>query len=292
MASGPGPVVQRELLIKALRDRRRAAGSDKQAVAEALNWPVARLIAIEGGLEPISPDELRALLRQYDCNEDETQRLIGLAEGATEPGYWEPYRAHIEDTMFLTYLQYENGAARIEQFQNHLVHGLLQTPEYARAVLRQWYPAAPGAQLSRLLELRMARQDAVRDTSQAFVLDESVLHRRIGDLAVMRGQLSALLTSIAERPQVAIQILPLTEGATFGIRGPFGLLDFAGTLEPVLHMERTPQSFTHVGTGRDVDAHRSAFGLLRQRALPPDRSARLIRDVLAGLPGPGAQPEG
>jgi hypothetical protein len=286
MASSPGPVVQRELLIRELRDKRRALGRGEDQTASELNWPGDRLIAVEGGLEPISSDDLRRLLEYYGGEEDEIQRLTELAEATAEPGYWEPYRQHI-DGSFLTYLQYENGAARVEQFQDHLVHGLLQTAEYAEAVLRQWY-ATDAERLRALVELRIARQEQLRDTPQTFILDESVLRRRIGGRFVMSGQLSALLTTLRERPHVTVQILPLSEGATFGIRGPFGLATFDNGLEPVVYLERDPRNLVLVGDGPEVRAHMAAFSVLRRRALEPGRSVQLIEDALSGLSGADA----
>ncbi|TDE39259.1 helix-turn-helix transcriptional regulator [Actinomadura sp. 6K520] len=283
MTSSPGPVVQRALLSKQLTEIRHRSGRSEDEAAAGLGWPTGRLIRIESGLDLPAPAELAELIGFYGIDDEKlSQRLHGLAEGGATAGWWEPYKAHIDDPAFYTYLQHEAGTSKVEQFQSALVPGLLQTERYAVSVLRQFFPGIGESRLNALVEMRMRRQAELEGRLQVFVIDESVIQRRVGGADVMREQIGKILT-FARMPHITVQVLPLSEGESFGIRGPFGLLSFAEGLGHVLYLERTPGSVTYVRSCAETAAHRAAFLSLRQTALSDRQSESLIVEVARSL---------
>jgi hypothetical protein len=128
----------------------------------------------------------------------------------------------------------------------------------------------------------MQRQELLGGRSREFVLDESVLYRRIGGTRVMADQLRRLATA-AQEPGVTVQVLPLAAGDSFGLRGPFGLLDFDDPLDQVLYLEHTPEGRVHARQCAETLVHRTAFGSLRRQALAPGPSAELVAAALSAV---------
>jgi hypothetical protein len=230
--SSYGRVVSAALLTRALKQQRQASGQQRKQVADALGWPVSKLIRIEGSTVPISTADLEALLRHYGLSDPaQADELAAWAREARVPGWWAGFR--IQDKAFERYVGYEAGAASIRMVQELLVPGILQTEEYAR-LITSTYAAREDA--DSIVRLRMERQVQVfsRMPEQHYILDEAVLRRRAGD--AMPHQLRHLL-EIAERPEVTIRVTPFAGGPHFGMKGPFALLGFDVPLGNVLFLE-------------------------------------------------------
>ena len=133
MASDQGPVVQSAVLRSELIRLRKAKGLTQEQVAASLEWSASKLIRVEGGRSSISKTDLDALLRAYGVSQTQRGRLQNLNRGAKAVGWWNAYRSHVAPA-YLEYVGYETGAVFIRQFQGSVVPGLLQTPDYARAL--------------------------------------------------------------------------------------------------------------------------------------------------------------
>lgn len=180
---------------------------------------------------------------------------------------------------FQGYAQLEARATEIRTYQVQVVHGLLQTEDYARAVLQ---PARPG-NLDRLTAARMERQELLtcaRPPRLWMVLDEAALRRTIGSPDAMRGQLLRLL-EYRESPAVVIQVLPNSAGTHAGLNGSMNLLSFDDS-PTVAYAE----GYGGGQTLTDSDEVRRCgmkYDLVRAAALSPDDSAELIAEVVEEL---------
>jgi len=258
-------------------------------VARALDWSPSKLIRIEGGTVGISTTDLQALLRHYGVNGDgEVGRLTDLARGSRERGWWQAYQADL-DPNFRAYLGYEMGASYIRQFEGALVPGLLQTEDYAKVVLREYRGDIGEEAIASLAEIRMSRQDQLRDRDPApdqfYILDEAAIRRRVGATlpggkGIMPAQLRVVIDA-AQRSNTIIEIIPFDHGAHFGMKGPFTLLEFDVDLGEVLYLENARGSdLTLMGRDVTVAEYREAFEGLRKWTYDADRSLELLQEAL------------
>jgi transcriptional regulator with XRE-family HTH domain len=234
-----GPTVQRRLLIRELRLLRGSAGLTLDQVAAGLFWSLSKIRRIENGMVGVSTTDLRALLELYGVTgTDRIAEIARLARGARKPAWRDGYRDSAGDGAYLTYLGYEAGASFIRSFQPLIIPALLQTEDYARAVLSQHAPGRAEA----LVELRMRHQQDVLGREdppeQVHVLDQAAIQRQVGGPDIMQRQLRHLALATA-RPEVTIRVVPFDAGAHPGMRGPFVILGFDDGTGDVLYLEST-----------------------------------------------------
>ena len=192
---------------------------------------------------------------------------------------WRGYRDLVGKEA-LEFLGYEASASILRQYQNAVVPGLLQTPEYTRALLKGAYGTSP-QQIGKLLDLREQRQRHawLGSTELHFVLDEAVLRRRVGSAEVMRGQLCHL-GELAERG-ATVQILQFNSGASFAVHGPFTLVHFEDEVDGgVVFLEHALDSRVIKDAEGVTTFYRQGFEDLGERAAPPSRTARLVATAL------------
>ena len=223
------PGVHRRRLRSILRQLRESCGRTQIATAEAMSWSVSKLIRIESGSVSISVNDLRALLKYYDVsNEERVESLVTLARLARRHSWLNVYK-DVASTEYLAYLGYEELAVRSYNFQSVLVPGLLQTEEYAAAIIQTIRGPKIPSRIEKLVELRIARQEKVFSRTDTFdlyfLLDESVVRRPVGGADIMRRQLQWLM-EISGRDNVTIDIIPFRAGFYRSIRVPFVVLEF------------------------------------------------------------------
>ena len=184
------------------------------------------------------------LLELYGLH-DEAERatLLALARHANTPDWWHSY-SDVVPAWFDAYLGLEQAASLIRSYEVQFIPGLLQTEQYARAVLRL-ADDATGGRLERRLALRMHRKQILHRPSPPHlwaVIDEAALRRPIGGAATLRGQIEHLIT-IAELSHVKIQLLPFRSGGHAAAGGPVTLLRFPGDKIPgVVYLEQLTTS--------------------------------------------------
>ncbi len=288
MAIDQGPVVQSALLRAELIRLRHEKGATQDAVAKALEWSISKLIRIEGGKNPISRTDLQALLLHYGVTSPTRQEeLQDLAKGARAGAWWDGYRGRIDD-VYLGYVGLEAGAAVIRHFHGAYVPGLLQSREYAEVVTAAAIEpidteAVIGLRLQRMPEL-MSRADP---PELAFVLDEAVIRRHVGikvNRAIMPRQLEHIAKTVEENDRITVQVIPFEAGAHQGLRGPFTLLQFNGGLSDALFLEGARDvSVIALGGDSRIPEYQDAFVTLRDEALSPEESLRLLREVAASM---------
>jgi transcriptional regulator with XRE-family HTH domain len=279
----PSPVVQRRRLRTELRKARQDAGLTQEQVAAAMDWSLSKLIRIEAGSVGISTNDLKALLRHYQLDDPEvTSELVALARAARERSWWSVYR-DIAPPGLLQLIGYEAASFIIRNFETLLVPGLLQTEDYARAVVPSLEEGATTDRVSTVVEIRMRRQEQLdRDDPPLlfFILDEAVVRRLIGGRDVMRRQIHHLI-EMAARPNVTIEIVPFSAGTHPGLTGPFVIVEFPDPGDDdVLYLE-TRGDLLRAGISEEgeVSAYREVFEQLRQLSLGPDGSIAYLGKV-------------
>jgi len=277
------PPARRRLLGAALRRYRENQGYVLEDAARVLECDRSKISRIETGQRGIRPKELRELLTEYGVGEQEQRTMVAIAQPPRARGWWRPY-ADVLPGGWLDYLITEAAASQIRAYQPQLVPDLLQTREYARAVIRA-DPAVPAGAQDLVLEAMLTRQQVIlkeRRTELAAVIGEAALHQVVGGTAVMRAQLTRLAELSGTHPKITIQVLPFAAGAPpAGVNGPLSILRFAGAQSlGVVHLPG-PCGGICLDSPPDVASHTRAFTLLKASALTPSATAQLLRDMAA-----------
>jgi len=283
MAS-PSPTVRRKRLGMELRRLREQAELTCDDVGRRLECSGTRISRLETGRISVRPGDVRELLEVYGVTGAEAGSLVELAREARRKGWWHSY-GRVLPHWFEAYIGLESEAIRLRDFQPMVVPGLLQTEDYARAVLRAAPHAGSSAEVDGLVALRMQRQTILGQDSPPdlwVVLSEGVLRVQVGGPAVMRAQLERL-ACIAERPNVTLQVLPSTAVAHVHPVSPFTMLEFPDPADPaVVYLEHLTGSLV-LENEDEVRRHRVVFDHLCAEALDTGQSADLIARMAADL---------
>lgn len=252
----------------------------------ALDWSPSKIIRIEAGSVRISTTDLKALLGLYGIDDQQhVDRLVALGRVARERGWWSDYPALAtgKSRELLQLIEYESAAAITRNFEPLVVPGLLQTEEYARAMIPEH---APAERVEALVEIRMKRQELLDRPDGPllfFILDEAVVHRLVGGKDAMRRQVLRLV-ELGRRPRVTIEVVPFSAGAHPGLRGPFVVVEFPGPEDDdVLYLENTGGDLISREESDQVLPYLETFEQLRRISLGPEGSADYLRQVAGGM---------
>ncbi|MFC9431509.1 helix-turn-helix domain-containing protein [Streptomyces sp. NPDC056987] len=278
------PTVGRRQLGAELNRLRTAKGIKLKDVAEYLGTSPTRAGRLESGRGRVMPkaEEIRKLCALYDVTDErQIQRLIEMLPAPKQPGWWDPYRELLPSGLEV-FLELETNALDERAWEPVLVHGLLQTPEYARAVIETG-PTNRQTDVEDLVEARTKRRELLtsarvgRDPLALWViLDEAVIRRPIGGPTVMRGQLEHLIV-MAALPSVTLQIVPQAKGAHPGLGGAFSLLEFED--EPPIAYVDCPAGNLYLEKKTEVRRFTTTFDLLRAVAHDPLESAAILHSA-------------
>ncbi|WP_329556139.1 helix-turn-helix domain-containing protein [Streptomyces sp. NBC_00696] len=286
-----GPAVRRRKLGAELRALRAEAGLTSGEAARLVGWHQSKVSRIETGASGVKPPDVRLLLDAYQVADPQLRDMLLVLAGSDDVGgrhhWWHAYRG-VLPPAYRDFISLESQASTLRTLETSVVPGLLQTPEYARAVTQ----AAVGGpdndgpeRLDALVQVRMARQDVLRadpPLALSVVLDEAVLRREVGGPGVMARQLDRLVEA-ARLPQVRLQVLPFAAGAHIGITGPFVIFSFPSTSDlDVVVLDHLTSSL-YLERKEDLEAYSEAFSTLQFHALSPEDSS----DYIAGI-GDGA----
>ena len=276
------PTVRGRRLMREVKRLRESSGMGPDEAARRLDFSKSKLYRIENGKSRVDADDLEDMLDLYDVRSPERDALIALGRDSRRRGWWTTYK----DVFTGSYVGLEYEAARI-LVASHVVPGLFQTPQYARAVIAETRPALDGEEVSRRVAARVARQQAVlgRDDPPDIhvVLDEAALHRRVGGAAVMAAQLAGLAKASA-RAGVTIQVLPFSAGASAALEGDFVILAFPDPEDPPVAYAEGLFGDLYLESKEELDRYALAWSHLLARALGPAESAALISELLQADP--------
>jgi transcriptional regulator with XRE-family HTH domain len=284
MTGEQSPTVRRRRLALELRRLREAAKLTCEEVAEHLECSASKISRVETGRVSVSPRDVRDMLDLYGVPVEQRAGLVQLARDSRQKGWWHAYSDAIQP-QFATYLGLESAASEIRIYEVSLIPGLLQTEDYARAVISAGLMSNPSEDIDRRVALQMARQPALtRDDPPRLwaVLDEAALRRRVGGAGLMRMQLEHLL-GLAGLPNVAVQVIPFGGGAHPAMGRPFVILVFPELVDTdVVYLEDLTSSL-YLEDLAEVDRYNVFFNHLRATALSFDDSAALITSVLKDM---------
>jgi transcriptional regulator with XRE-family HTH domain len=273
-----GPTVRRRRLGTELRRLRESNGFKLEEVAAQLGVAPSTLSRIETGKAPTKSAYLNQMLETYGVTDSEQRQvLVDMAREGHRKGWWAAYD-DVLPSGFDIYVGLEAETAAIRGYEISVVHGLLQTPDYARAVLREMFPRHAAEQIERLVDLRIERQRRLDDNPPLelwAILDEAVIRRPVGGTTVMCAQLEHLLV-MAERPGLTLQILPFSCGAHAGHGGPFTILEFPNRFDSQVSYVESVAGNIYLEKDREMRLRAEAFDRLIAAALAPGASADMI----------------
>lgn len=282
-AADAGPTVRRMLLGVQLRRLREAKGLSRDQAGWHIRASESKISRMELGRVSFKERDVADLLTLYGIvDEDERSALLTLARQANSPGWWHAY-GDLLPTWFQSFPGLESAASVIRTYEVQLVPGLLQTADYARAVIQLRHDRTDDSEIDRRVQLRLTRQDVLNRRPHPprlwAVVDEAVLRRAIGGPRVMRAQIQHLI-DVCERPNVQLQIVPFEVGGHAGAGGAFTILRFPDpNLPDVVYIEQLASAL-YLDKRDDVDNYAAVMERLCVQALPPNETPKLLGEIL------------
>lgn len=272
-------LVLRRRLAGELRALRLQAGLSQEQVAEYLDASAYKIVRIENAQSTVGMSDLRQLLTLYEVDAETRERLIELGRNARKRGgWWSSYR----DLLPGPYVQLEAEAAIVRNYQASIVPGLLQTSEYARAMVLAASRAVADEEVERRVDARIKRQERLHGDSPLelrALIDEAVLHRRAGEPGIMRRQLEHLVEA-AGLPNVSLRVLSYGAGLYPSIGNPFVVLTFAESVDPdvVLCENRVGERYFH--DADEIAGFHADFRQMTKVSLDEAASVTLIKRAI------------
>ncbi|MFF5082164.1 helix-turn-helix domain-containing protein [Actinoplanes sp. NPDC000266] len=282
-APGTGPTVLRILLGTQLRKLREARGITREDAGWEIRASGSKISRMELGRVSFKERDVNDLLTLYGVKDaSERESLLVLARQANNPGWWQQF-SDVMPGWFQSYLGLEAAATLIRTYEIQFVPGLLQTADYARAVIMLGHAGVTPEEMDRRVELRRQRQailDRPGDAPQLWaVIDEAVLRRPIGGIDVMRAQIEFLIEA-AKKPNVRLQIIPFHAGGHAAAGGPFAILRFPEPeLPDVVYVEQLTSAI-YLDKREDVDQYAMAMERVCIDAEPPNHTPEILGKLL------------
>ncbi|GIG58139.1 transcriptional regulator [Longispora fulva] len=275
-----GPTLRRRRLARALRARRDQVGLGLGEAAKKAGVSKSTLSRLEDPTVTVMPSvpTVATLARIYGASEQDIEALTQVAREARQRGWWRKFSDVLPD-WFELYVGLEFDASEIRDYSVAQIPGLLQTEDYAGAVLSTGPRTA--AAIEKLIELRMRRQARDDKPRLHFIIDDVVLRRPVGNPGVMRGQLARLLNA-AEQPNLTLQILPASAGAHGSMGMAWTELLFDTEEDPPLIYLENYTSSLYLEERPEVEQYEALFGQLRKLAMTPKDSTEAIAAAADG----------
>ncbi|MFC1409264.1 helix-turn-helix domain-containing protein [Streptacidiphilus sp. N1-12] len=271
------PTVRRRRLGAELRRLREQKGMTAEDVAQQLLVSQSKISRLENGRRSISQRDVRDLCTVYGVVEDAmVEGLMTMARESRQRGWWHAFG----DLPYSVYIGLEQEAAKIMIYESLLLPGLLQTREYAAAVVAGIQPDRDLEAVQRRVEVRMQRQERIHGEDPIdlwSVIDEAALQRVVGNPEVMREQLEHL-AALCELPHINIQVLPFRSGAHPGMTGAFSILEFPESADTAVVYLEGVTSDLYLEKEPDVRRYTGLYEHLRASALSTAESRALILD--------------
>jgi transcriptional regulator with XRE-family HTH domain len=277
MSTNSSPTVRRWELAGRLRALREGAGLGIEEVSAQLLCSPSKISRLETAVRGASLRDVRDLCALYQADEAVTEHLMELARQSKEPGWWQSFDEVAP--RFATYIGLEDAAVAIRSYETIRMQGLLQTPDYTRALVRRIFPGISAKAAEQFVETRQTRFQQVLEGPTRpdlwVILDEAVLARQVGGPKVMQNQIDHIIKCVDEG-LLTLQVVPFAAGAHAGMEGSFTILEFPPeTLPQVVYVEgRSGQIF--LNRPADLREFEDAFDHLRATAAAPDDSVDLL----------------
>ncbi|MEU9888688.1 helix-turn-helix transcriptional regulator [Sphaerisporangium sp. NPDC051011] len=266
------PTVRQRRLGRELRQLREAAGLSSDAAATQLGWSRPKVSRIENARTMPSTVDVADACDLYGADSAIKAGLIQLCRDASRRGWWTAY----SDVFTGSYVALEAEATSIRTWQPLLIPGLLQSEDYARAIIQAARPGLAEVELERRTDARMARKINLLGSTPTLhaLIDESVLCRSVGPPEIMRRQLDDML-QVAAWPNITIQVIPSAVGPHAGLEGPFTILEF-NEPDPAVGYVESQAGDVYVEAADQVRSLTLTIERLIQVALSPEESVAFI----------------
>ncbi len=277
------PTVRLRRLAAELRSLRATSGLTRETVVERTGINAATLYRIEHGRVRPQTRTLRTLLDLYGAGEDQQAELVALLRDARQRGWLHAFQSELPE-HYTTYIGFEGEAHSVWNYESLFVPGLLQTEDYARAVIRGGLPYASRDEVERRVEVRMERQAVLRNDNPLnlwSIVDEAALRRQVGGPEVMQGQFQYLM-ELSDLPHVTFQVIPFDAGAHPGMPGSFIVLQFDEAAIPDVIYVDTMAGELFLEEEADVRRYKLVFEHLRAVAASPEASLSLVTSAITG----------
>ncbi|MDT0342288.1 helix-turn-helix domain-containing protein [Streptomyces litchfieldiae] len=282
-----GSTVPRRQLGRHLRSLRMGARLTLRVAASKLEWSEAKMWRIETGLTSMRSHDVQTMCTIYGAPQDLTEALMGLAKETKARGWWHSYGDVIPEG-FDVYIGLEGAASQMSVYQGERIPGLLQTEEYARAIIRAHFPTEGEEEVERRVRLRIARQTLITRVTEPptlhVVLDEGLLRRPIGGSDVMAEQLAHLVEA-SELPNVVIRVVPYAAGLHLGVlSGSFCIMRFpvngdGKDSEPPTVYADGYTGDLYLDKPKEVERYDAAFAGTWNDSLSEEASRRLLSEL-------------
>ncbi|MFE9922622.1 helix-turn-helix domain-containing protein [Streptomyces sp. NPDC005774] len=279
------PTVGQVVLGRRLQELRETAGLTREEAARVLRVAPATVRRMETAEVALKIPYIQILLTAYGVSQGEAATFIGLAEDANRPGWWQRFHDVLPE-WFSLYVSLEGAARVIRSYEPHFVPGLLQTEDYARAVLEAGTIGNRGPEaVERHVSLRLERQRLLerRDPPHLWVIvEETVLRRPVAqDGRVMREQFDKLL-EWSERDRVTLQVAEFADGPHPGTYAPFSLFRFAEPELPDMVFTEYLTGALYLDSRKEVSVHLEVLDHMTARAASAEHTQKLLREFRDG----------
>ncbi|AKZ59287.1 putative DNA-binding protein [Streptomyces ambofaciens ATCC 23877] len=275
------PTVGQVVLGRRLQELRERAGLRREEAAQVLRVAPATVRRMETAEVALKIPYVQILLTAYGVPAAEVSAFVALAEEANQPGWWQRYHDVLPD-WFSMYVSLEGAARIVRSYEPHFVPGLLQTEDYARAVLEAGTIGNSGGDaVERHVSLRMERQRLLERADPPHlwvVMDETVLRRPVStDGRVMREQLDKLL-EFSVRDRVTLQVAEFEDGPHPGTYAPFTLFRFGEPELPDMVFTEYLTGALYLDSRTEVSAHLEVLDHMTARAASTQRTEKILRE--------------
>ncbi|MCX4812982.1 MULTISPECIES: helix-turn-helix transcriptional regulator [unclassified Streptomyces] len=279
MASSVNPTVRRRRLGQELRRLRELKGMTAEEVAERLLVSQSKISRLENGRRSISQRDVRDLCGVYEVEDVRiVDSLMQMAKDSRQQGWWHSFG----DIPYSVYIGLETDAASLRVYDPQVVPGLLQTRQYAEALITGALPESAPADVEKRVQVRLRRQERIAAAENPLrlwaVLDEAALRREVGNKQVMIGQLDALI-EMSQLPHVTVQVIPFAMGAHPGVSGQYAILEFPDAADSSVVYIEGVTSDLYLEKAQDVQKYSVMYEHLRAQALNADQSREFISNV-------------
>ncbi|WP_336320938.1 helix-turn-helix transcriptional regulator [Streptomyces lavendofoliae] len=280
MASNVNPTVRRRRLGQELRRLRELKGMTAEEVAERLLVSQSKISRLENGRRSISQRDVRDLCGVYEVEDHRiVDSLMQMAKDSRQQGWWHAFG----DIPYSVYIGLETDAASLRVYEPQVVPGLLQTRQYAEALITGALPESSSADIEKRVNVRARRQERIRDAETPLrlwaVIDESALRRVVGDRQLMIEQLEHLVEQ-SHLPHVTVQVLPFDMGAHPGISGHYAILEFPDASDSSVVYIEGVTSDLYLEKANDVQRYSVMYEHLRAQALNVEQTRQFIGEVI------------
>ncbi|MEU9055723.1 MULTISPECIES: helix-turn-helix domain-containing protein [unclassified Streptomyces] len=279
MASNVNPTVRRRRLGQELRRLRELKGMTAEEVAERLLVSQSKISRLENGRRSISQRDVRDLCGVYEVEDHRiVDSLMQMAKDSRQQGWWHSFG----DIPYSVYIGLETDAASLRVYDPQVVPGLLQTNQYAEALIAGALPETAQTEIEKRVQVRMRRQERISTEENPLrlwtVLDEAALRRVVGNRSLMRDQLEQLVEQ-SQLPHVTVQVIPFDMGAHPGLNGQYAILEFPDAADSSVVYIEGVTSDLYLEKANDVQKYSVMYEHLRAQALNVEQSRQFIADI-------------